>query len=221
MAKPLIPINDLGYMPYFEALQQQRCAHEKVVSDPSQACILIVQHPAVITLGKNAKTTNILIDRIQAREKGIDVVQTDRGGDVTMHMPGQLVIYPIIPLADFGLGLRQYITLLENAVIEMLSGFDLVANCDPQYPGIWLGPNKVCALGVRVNRRVSLHGLALNVNNDLSLFECIRPCGILERGVTSMAKELKVAVDMSDIQARLVRILQQNLYTRPKSCGFS
>jgi lipoyl(octanoyl) transferase len=206
-------------MPYVEALEQQRRAHAKVLADSSQACFLSVQHPPVITLGKNAKSTNILINPLEARKKGIDVVQTDRGGDVTMHMPGQLVIYPIIPLAHFRLGLRQYISLLENAVIELLAEFNLVAKCDPKYPGIWLGSNKVCALGVRVDRRVSLHGLALNVNNDLSLFDCIRPCGIVERGVTSITHELKVSLAIADIQARLVSILQQSLHATTDSTG--
>lgn len=201
----------LGLRSYEEALAIQELYHERVRSGELSGAVLFVQHKPVLTLGKNADPSLILASSADLRSEGVDCVTTDRGGEVTAHMPGQLVVYPILPLQRMRLPVKSYVEGLQRAVIHTLKGWNLPSVCDSAFPGVWIGSNKICAVGVRIRERVSMHGIALNVNNRLDLFSRIIPCGIRDRGVTSMAQELQGEVDMDEVLRALSRAMSQTL----------
>jgi len=213
---------DLGRMPYVEALQIQRQTHEAVSSGSAPATLLLVEHDAVITTGRRASlrgqvTRNLLLDRDQLQQLGIDLQESDRGGDVTYHGPGQLVVYPILKLASVKLGVTSYIRLLEQAVIDTLAGFGVKGAREQGAVGVWVATkdrpaSKICAMGVRIRRNTSMHGLALNVRPDMSHFKTIVPCGLVGRDVTSLQQLLGDAVpEMSQVKAALVDALRSHL----------
>lgn len=177
---------DLGLMPYREARLVQDLAHKAVLRYDLAGIVLTCQHPAVITFGKNSQPHHLKDSEEALARAGISLVSTDRGGEVTGHNPGQLVAYPVLHLPDFKMMAKAYVHALEESVIRVLSTYGLEGTRDAEHPGIWLGHDKVCAVGVRFRRRVSQHGLALNVANDLGLFDRMTPCGITGRGVTSI-----------------------------------
>jgi lipoyl(octanoyl) transferase len=199
-----IDVIDLGRMRYGDALQCQEVAHQRVVNEELSHTILTVEHEPVLTMGKNSDGRNLLFPREFFQNQGVDIFETDRGGQVTAHMPGQLVVYPILNMTTLHLTVREYVWILEEAVIKTLGQFGLRAHRDDEYPGVWVGDEKICALGVRVKSRASMHGLALNVHNDLSLFGKIIPCGIKFRGVTSMERLLGRSVDLAAVREALV-----------------
>jgi len=179
---------DLGRTTYIEADKVQRQEHAAVVNGAAPALIVFECDPVITISRRKGADQHILHSRKRLAEMGIDVQQTDRGGDVTYHGPGQIVAYPILRLADYGFNVSRYIRFLEQVVIDTLATYDIWAHRDPKHTGVWAGdpPVKICAIGVRVSRGVSLHGLALNVTTDLSHFDAIVPCGIADRGVTSV-----------------------------------
>ncbi|NNC95683.1 MAG: lipoyl(octanoyl) transferase LipB [Chitinophagales bacterium] len=163
--------------------------------------LILCEHEPVYTLGKSGDIKNILNKEIQHKVKRID-----RGGDITFHGPGQLVGYPILNLSNFKLGLKSYVDLLEDSIIRTLSMFEINAKKSPNEIGVWLDPNndkarKICALGIRSSRFITMHGFALNVNTDLTYYEQINPCGLTDKEVSSMAKELGTEVDFEDVKA--------------------
>lgn len=154
--------------------------------------VLFVEHTPVYTLGKSADKNNILLSEDVL---GAPVFRIERGGDVTFHGPGQLVVYPIIDLEDFQMSLREYVFNMEEVIIHTLARFDLIGTRSNGASGVWLDvgtpkERKICALGVKASRHITMHGLAFNINTDLSWFQKINPCGFLDKGVTSLAKEL-------------------------------
>ncbi len=164
--------------------------------------VLLAEHPPVYTLGANGDARNLLLDEAGLEAAGAALVRTDRGGDVTFHGPGQLVAYPILDLDRLGRpDLHRYLRDLEEALVRTCADYGLAAGRVPGRTGVWIGPDargderKVCALGVRCSRWVTMHGLALNLNTDLSWFGHIVPCGIADRGVTSLAHELGARVN--------------------------
>lgn len=166
---------------------------ESVVATPNY--LIFVEHPHVYTLGKSGDQHNLLLNYIQLQAKDATFYKTDRGGDITYHGPGQIVGYPILDLENFGIGLRQYIYNIEEAIIRASSTYGLVATRDPLATGVWLeagtpAARKIAAIGVKSSRFVTMHGFALNVNTDLEYFKHINPCGFSDRGVTSLEKEL-------------------------------
>jgi lipoate-protein ligase B len=201
----------LGQIAYNEALNLQHDVHAKVKSGELEAVILSLEHPKTLTLGKHATRDNLLLAPEQLESQGVVLCQTDRGGEVTAHNPGQLVIYPILPIASLGLSPRRYVDILCTSVIETLSQYGIESRQDEQFPGVWVGNQKICAIGVRISSRVSMHGLALNVNNALDLFTVIIPCGIRQRGVTSMQQVLSAPMDFQTVRETLVGSLAKNL----------
>ncbi|MBT4767592.1 MAG: lipoyl(octanoyl) transferase LipB [Phycisphaerae bacterium] len=195
-----IPTNlefrDLGRLPYAEALELQRSIQQEVIAGREHGghpgVILLVEHtPPVITISRRAAAgSHLLATPTALAVAGVDLHDTDRGGDITYHGPGQLVVYPILDLNTLGLRLHGYMRWLEDRVIETLGQFGIEGARDEDATGVWLGTHKICALGIRVSRWVSMHGLALNVEPDLSHFDFIVPCGLHGRGVTSMRAEL-------------------------------
>ena len=179
----------LGRVPYGEADQLQRALHQRAADD----YLLLLEHPHVYTLGTTADPAHVLVPPATV---GAELVRADRGGDVTYHGPGQLVGYPIVTLPEWRDGLRDvvaYVRQLEDVVIAALAGFGIVAHREPRYTGVWVGDEKIAAIGVKVAQGRTRHGFALNVDPDLSMFGHIVPCGIRDRGVTSMAAQLGAA----------------------------
>lgn len=163
------------------------------VSTPNY--LIFVEHPHVYTLGKSGDEHNLLLNYIQLQAKDAVFFKTDRGGDITYHGPGQIVGYPILDLENFGMGLRQYIYSIEEAIIRAVALYGLIATRDPHATGVWLdvgkpSARKICAIGVKSSRFVTMHGFALNINTDLEYFKHINPCGFSNKGVTSLEKEL-------------------------------
>lgn len=202
---------DAGIMAYQPAWDLQQQLHLACVQERLAGAIIFLQHPPVITLGKNAEQRFVLMAPEALRERGVDIVAVDRGGEATAHMLGQLVVYPIIPIAARGLTVRSYVDALESAIIATLGELGISAFTDPDYPGVWCGNDKICALGVRIKQRVSMHGLALNVSNSFELFEAIVPCGILGRGVTSIENQLHRAFDVQEVQKMILSHLLKSL----------
>ena len=162
--------------------------------------LIFVEHPHVYTLGKSGDEHNLLLNVIQLQAKEASFYKTDRGGDITYHGPEQLVGYPILDLENFGIGLRQYIYNIEETIIRTLSVYNIEAARDPQATGVWLdvgkpAARKICAIGVKSSRFVTMHGFALNINTNLEYFKYINPCGFSDRGVTSLEKELGTKQD--------------------------
>ncbi len=178
-------IKDLGIIGYGEAVEQQRelVARRKAGEIPDT--LLLLEHPHVFTLGRNARQEHLL-----AQPAEVEVHATNRGGDITYHGPGQLVGYPILDLAVIRKDVVWYVRSLEEALIAALAEFGIAAGRHPGLTGVWVGPGKIAAIGVHISRWVTSHGFALNVHPDLRYFQCIVPCGIREYGVTSMERVL-------------------------------
>lgn len=194
-----LAVRDLGRMPYAEALAVQRVLQQQVIAargdDGSRRPVmhlLLVEHdPPVITIsGRKSARTHLVATPAQLERAGVEVAETDRGGDITYHGPGQLVVYPILDLNVLHLRLHGYMRLLEQTVIDTIASFGVRGDRDAAATGVWVGGAKVCAMGVRVSRWVSMHGLALNVTTNLDHFNLIVPCGLAGRSVTSLAREL-------------------------------
>lgn len=199
----LVDFIDLGAVSYAHAYAIQREAHERVVAArpamgaPFSAALragvvyFLEHNPAVVTVSRRQEARkHVLFSQAQLAERGVECVETDRGGDVTWHGPGQIVVYLILDLNRLGLRVHGYLRMLEGAVIETLADFGVVGQRDPAATGVWVNDRKICAMGVRLSRWVSMHGIALNVNPDLRQFELIVPCGLVGREVTSFEREL-------------------------------
>lgn len=210
---------------YSDALEYQRTLFNRMVDRKKsgkpvdEEYLLIADHEPVITLGRHAKETNLLFSEDMLRNKGIEVFRIERGGDVTYHGPGQLVVYPLIDLEKYGLGVKDYVDLLEESVIRTLDEYGIKGERVEGATGIWIGKGsaderKICAIGIRCSRYISMHGLALNVNTDLSAFTLINPCGFIDKGVTSIAKEIGREVDLDKVAARLTSNFQNLLSCR-------
>ena len=183
-------------------LNQNLAEHARTITP---GYLLFVEHPPVYTLGKSGETHNLLLNSAQLADKQISFYKTNRGGDITFHGPGQLVGYPILDLENFAMGLRQYIYSIEEVVIHALTKFGIISSRDPQATGVWLdvgepAARKICAIGVKSSRHVTMHGFALNVNTDMDYYRYIHPCGIIDKGVTSMAKELGKTISMEEVK---------------------
>lgn len=192
----------LGTVEYEAALRLQNRLAEARLREETEDVLLVLQHPPVITLGKSGKAHNVLAPEKLA-EKKIKVVYTDRGGDVTYHGPGQLVVYPILNLNLHGLSIPDYVWNLEEVTVRLLARFGIAAGRLEKLRGVWVGQEKICSLGVHLSRGISKHGLALNVNTNLDPFMLINPCGT-GRPMTSMAKILQREFPMAAIEAAIL-----------------
>lgn len=214
----MLYVHDAGLMPYHSAWEFQLQLHEQVLAGThAQGALMLVEHPPVITIGRHPGAERHLLAPPKLLElKGVEVSETDRGGDITFHGPGQLVVYPIIPLNAYGLNLHSYMRLLESVVMDTLSTWGIEGRRSEGATGVWVqngngtsadGLAKVCAMGIKVRRWVTFHGIALNVTTDLSYFQLINPCG-LSRPVTSLEKLLGDKVPtMQEVKGRLVQAM--------------
>lgn len=198
-------VRDLGRLDYREAYEIQLETHAAVAEGRQEPTLLLVEHPPVITFGKKGGRENLLADQAWLDEHGFSLYDIERGGDVTYHGPGQLVGYPI-----FRVGRRVQVFLrgLENAMVALLDDFGIAAAGSPGYAGVWVGNDKVVAIGVAIKRDVSFHGFALNVHTDLSHFEAIVPCGLADKGVASLTSLLGRHVPLDEVKPRLIHHLR-------------
>jgi lipoyl(octanoyl) transferase len=188
----------LGRTPYAEALALQQSLHDARKRNEAPDTLLLLEHPHVITLGRGANRTNILADEPTRAAKQVELFETGRGGDVTYHGPGQLVGYPIINLAPDRQDVRRYVRDIQEVLVRTARDFGVAA--EPrggEYVGVWVGDDKLAAIGIRISRWVTMHGFAFNVSTDLEYFNLIVPCGIADHGVTSLEKILgeKIALE--------------------------
>lgn len=190
MAKRRLAIVNLGHRDYQSTWDLQRRLVEARQAGAIGDIMLAVEHPPTYTVGRQGNFANILLNDEQLQQRGIKVFHIDRGGDVTYHGPGQLVGYPIIHLGQLGIGVREYIHRLETGLIDACAQLGVEAVTEPGLVGVWTKGQKIAAIGVRFSRYVTSHGFALNVTTDLKYFDWIIPCGIAQRGVTSLEREL-------------------------------
>ena len=188
-----------GCLPYAKALELQlkisrlkKCGYERDV-------LLLLEHPPVITLGRSAERKNLLAGENDLKARGVDLQETDRGGDITFHGPGQLVGYPVLALQPGERDVREYMRRLEESLIRLLDTYGIESGRDAGYTGVWTTNGKIAAMGVHISRWITRHGFALNINTDLSFFDLIVPCGIPERGITSMEKQLGQRQDLQTV----------------------
>lgn len=190
---------DLGVRSYREVWALQHSLHQRVREGKAPETWMFVEHTPVITLGRNAKNENVLLSPEMLEQRGIDVVHIERGGDVTYHGPGQLVVYPIRKLERF----REVVPLvraLESAIIDVCARFGIAAERWDQHAGVWVGRNQICAVGLAVQKMTSLHGIALNVSTELDYDTLINPCGLADRGITSLSRECGRAVCVAEVK---------------------
>lgn len=194
----------LGRTDYREcwSLQQRLCDGRR--ADLIDDTLLLTEHDHVYTIGRSGNEHHLLASREELEQRNIAVVLNDRGGDITYHGPGQLVGYPILDLHRYYLDLHRYLRDLEEVVVRTLAGYNVAADRLPGYTGVWVGGEKICAIGIKSHEWVTMHGFALNVTTDLRQFDRIIPCGIFERGVTSLKEVLGRDVPLEDVATRLV-----------------
>lgn len=214
MNKQII-VHDLGLVDYQDALDYQlqlfnqiidiklknRINNTKIETDNH---LIFVEHPNVYTLGKSGDINNLLLNKNELDDKKIQFFNTNRGGDITCHGPGQIVCYPILDLDNFFTDIHKYLRFLEETIIRTLNDFGIVSERSQNETGVWIDSDlvfsrKICAMGVKASRWVTMHGLALNVNNDLSYFENIIPCGISNKSVTSIQKETGRNISLNQV----------------------
>lgn len=197
----------------FDATLARKAAH---LTSESAGELLLVEHPPVYTLGKSGKNENLLVSEQYLASLGAAFFHIDRGGDITFHGPGQLVGYPILDLEMIGIGLRDYIHSLEEAAIRTVGHYGIKAGRSEGASGVWLDAGttkmrKICAIGVRSSRFVTMHGFGLNVNTDLGWFEKINPCGFRDRGVTSIQRETGREISMDEVKDLMTNHLSELL----------
>ena len=217
-------------MPYKECWEYQQMLFNDLLAKQGDGSdfvgtIIFVEHPAVYTLGKSGKMSNMLIDEARLKALGAEFYHIDRGGDITFHGEGQVVCYPILDLEKLGIGLRHYIEILEESIIETVAEYGICGRRLEGATGVWLCDEtegsdgekeqrnwrKICAIGVKASRFVTMHGLALNASTDLKWFTMINPCGFVDKGVTSISKEVGHIVDFEEVKQLLVANLTKLL----------
>ena len=200
---------DLGKMDYLEAWQKQKEVHAAVAEGELPQTLILVEHPPVITFGRKGGRDNLLVSEQWLAEQGFRLYDIERGGDVTYHGPGQLVGYPIFTVGRL---VRDYLRNIEEVFIRLLASFDISSVGSDGYAGVWVGEEKAVAIGVAIKRHVSLHGFALNVATDLNHFETIVPCGLQDKGVTSLSKLLNRPITIDEIKPLVIKQFEDVFY---------
>lgn len=210
---------DWGKIDYAEAFDRQtllftNLIEAKLKSGEAQNRLIFCEHSPVLTIGKSGKADNLLIPEALLKEKGIAYFHTNRGGDITYHGPGQITGYPIFDLDSWGFGLKDYIHRMEEVVIRFLAYYGVRGERLDGATGVWIEPDKksarkICAIGVKSSHFVTMHGFALNINTDLSYFSLINPCGFVDKGVTSLARELGEMQDFEGAKMKLLALFRE------------
>lgn len=214
MKKKYTELQDLGLRGYREVWDYQEALLEEVKkakfeSLPVVHRLLLVEHPPVYTIGRSGNEANMLLSGLQLRARQAELIRVDRGGDITFHGPGQLVGYPVFDLESFGWGVKEYVNNIEEVVIRTLRHYGINGARVAGATGVWIdagtpAERKICAIGVKCSRYVTMHGFALNVNTDLNYFSYIHPCGFVDKGVTSLEKETGRKIDMEDVKREVL-----------------
>ena len=215
IATNIIDILDLGLSPFKEVWDLQKELVKKRQNGQIKDTLILAEHEPVYTLGKNANENHIL----QNSPRDVKTYQIERGGDVTYHGPGQLVGYPIMDLHNYNKSISCYMRSLEQLIIDTLAEFRVTAERKDGLTGVWVGDEKIAALGVRVTRWITMHGFALNVSPDLTYYSGIIPCGIFEYGVTSMAKQLTIEVEVDSVKQVLIEKFMNQFQTAESMIG--
>ena len=200
---PLCQVSHMGKVDYRRAWELQVNLARAVRNGERPNSLLLLEHPPTYTLGRLSQAGHILLSPEELESRGISVCETDRGGQATYHGPGQLVVYPVVDLKQWG-GPLKYVRTLEQIIIGTLADFQLQGHLEDGITGVWVGDGKIAAIGVKISRGVAFHGLAINVNTDLSYFSHIIPCGIADLRVTSIAQETGQPVDIEMVQYSLI-----------------
>jgi len=214
--KPPLWVIKLNNLDYETTWKLQNMLQHARLQGRIDNVLLILQHPPVITLGRKAKEEDILAEIEELEKRGIKVFITDRGGKVTYHGPGQLIGYPILSLSDYNLSVGEYIRQLEEVILFTLKDLDIEAKRIPGQIGVWVGKKKIASLGIKVRGGVTSHGFALNVNNDLTPFLLINPCGIKGLEVTSIRILLKKEIELKEVEELIIKNFCQVFPAEPK-----
>ncbi len=223
MTAPKVQFIDLGLADYNDTWAQQETffnallAHKANPNTQPEAkqALIFCEHPHVYTLGKSGDEQNLLVNYIELQAKDATFIKTNRGGDITYHGPGQLVGYPVLDLESYGIGVKDYIYNIEEAIILSMKDYGIATKRLNGAIGVWLEvpkgqvDRKICAIGVKVSRYVSMHGFALNINTDLNYFKHINPCGFVDKTATSMQAELGHSLDMAEVKENVKQKLTQ------------
>jgi lipoate-protein ligase B len=199
-----ILVCDLGLTEYGDVWKSQRELFQLRTQGQIPDLLLLTEHTHVYTIGKSGSDSHLLVSRSELDAEGVDVFHIDRGGDITYHGPGQLIAYPILDLQNFYFDVHRYLRDLEEVIILTLKEYGIRGERDPRYTGVWVGGKKLAAIGVKVSRWITMHGVAINVNSDFSYFSRIIPCGIADRGVTSVEALLSRRVDLNEFSRLFV-----------------
>lgn len=202
-------IRDCGLADYRKILQLQYQLHEQRLNDEIPNTVLVLEHPDVITLGARQSANKLVISRDELAKMNIDVVDIRRGGGTTAHNPGQLVFYPILNLQQLKLGISEYIRMLEKIGAKLLSELNVNCSVRKGFPGLWMGEKKIASIGVRVSKFVTYHGMAINIQNDLKIFEHLIPCGLKDVEMTSVLKETGKQYPMKHVKKKLAELLHE------------
>ncbi|MCL4511713.1 MAG: lipoyl(octanoyl) transferase LipB [Bacteroidetes bacterium] len=211
---------DIGITEYAAAWDLQKALHHERVSLSIPDTVLFTEHFNTYTIGKSGGDDHLLATKEELHEGNVSVFKIDRGGDITYHGPGQIVCYPIIDLNNYYLDIHRYMRDLEEVVIRTLDQFGIKAHREPEYTGVWVDGEKICAIGVKVSRWVTMHGFAFNVNTDLSYFGRIIPCGIFHKGVTSLSQLLERTIDISEVKKVVAEKFAEVFQTEIESASF-
>ena len=208
MSAPVVALLRLGRTAYLDTLRLQRDVHERRKAGLCGDTLILTEHAPVLTLGRGGDRRHILVEDAHLASLGIDVVPVERGGDVSYHGPGQLVAYPIVDLTAYGRDIHRYVRALEESAIRLLAHYGVTGTRRPGMPGVWVGEAKIASVGVFVSRWVTLHGIAINIDPDLSHFELINPCGLVGVQMTSLAHQLGRPVAPAEAEERYLATFQ-------------
>jgi lipoyl(octanoyl) transferase len=195
---------DLGLIDYKETWNLQKSIHQLRVENKIYDILFLLEHPHTYTLGKTADKENLVGDEKYLSDNKISVYDIDRGGDITYHGPGQIVGYPIISLTNWQQDTHKYLRAIEEVIIKTCAEYGLYGSRVDKYTGVWIDDRKICAIGIKVSRWITMHGFAFNVNTDLKLFNGIIPCGISDKEVTSLNIELKNEIDLNEVKEKII-----------------
>jgi len=197
--------SDLGLIDYQKAWDLQHEIFNKRLSNEVSDTLLFLEHPNTYTLGKSSNKANLLFSDLELQQKKIAIYNIDRGGDITYHGPGQIVGYPIINLSLWKEDTHKYLRALEEVIIQTLLEFGVNSERNKEHTGVWVGNNKICAIGIKVTRWITMHGFALNINTNMDYFNGIIPCGIKNKGVTSLKNELNRNIKIELVKKSLLQ----------------
>jgi len=207
----MVEIQQWGMIPFELALQKQKALADEIILKRNRNVLVLCQHPTVITIGRNGSENNLLMSKDFLKSLGIEIVHIDRGGDITLHNPGQLVGYPIFNLSSFKEDLHWFLRKVEICLIELLSNFGIRSHTIEKMTGVWIdNKRKIAAIGFHCSRWVTTHGFALNVNNNIKEFDYIVPCGIKNKETTSIEQEIGTNIDFNIVVEKCIEIFKIN-----------